>query len=180
MILKGNMIVSHHKSQNSAVWINPIKYHFFNRSITNFKCLYELGTFILKLTQLTVIFLQFLGKWTWIKLPTWLIIRLSGPSSRILSPNSHLPFQTPFFLVLMLMDIQILLCPPDPTLPSLVFTANSLLPLLMTWTSLVESWLPPGLPKSRPANTTAKENAFITRMEMVYCTSIQDELAFSQ
>lgn len=50
----------------------------------------------------------------------------------------------------MLMDIQILLCPPDPTLPSAVFTANSLLPLLMTWTSLVESWLPPGLPKSRP------------------------------
>lgn len=39
---------------------------------------------------------------------------------------------------------------------------------------------PPGLHRSRTADATPRKNAFITRMEMVYCTSMHNALAFSQ
>lgn len=43
------MIINQYKQQNSTIWINLIAHHFFNsRYIDICKCLYDLGTVILK------------------------------------------------------------------------------------------------------------------------------------
>lgn len=83
------MIINQYKQQNSTIWINLIAHHFFNSKYIDIcKCLYDLGTVILKLIQLSIISLQFLGDcigqvtnlinnlWPW------------GPSNEMHSPNT--------------------------------------------------------------------------------------------
>lgn len=176
------MIISQYKQQNSTIWINLIAHHFFNnRYIDICKCLYDLGTVIFKLIQLTIISLQFLGEQAQVKLPIRLII--SGSGAPLVECTAPIPSSSPgtLLFLLMLVDIQVLLCPPEPTLPSGRFAAISLLPLLMTRTSSVLSWFPPGHPRrSRAADANFGRNAFLTRMEVVYYTSTQEILALSQ
>lgn len=112
----------------------------------------------LKLIQLSIISLQFLGEHAQVKLPIRLIT--SGSAAPLVECTAPTPSSSPYTLLpsATAVDIQVLLCP--------------LLPLLMTQTSSVLSQFAPGHPqRSRAAGT---------RMEVVSCTSTQEVLALSQ